>query len=290
MFLLFALAAPGCGVFWWNKPPPPPPIESPMTSPYADLRTFAIAPTINLSGSRDFDPLTVSDTLFVEMQQVSGLNVMPVNKTLIAMQRLGIRSIDDVATAQQLAAVLGADALVIPAITAYDPYHPPTIGMILQLYTPPPRPVQATPASAEPIQWRPAPAPGMPRIVSERAVSNPAGSAVVGDVNADKVGKMGENIGPNIIGPSTDFQRPVAAVSPASAPRAQPVAQVSAVFNASNQSVLKELTVFAAGRTQYDSALSDQKFLKDADSYMRFVAHAMIRRLLEVERLHPTDR
>ena len=65
---------------------------------------------------------------------------------------------------------------------------------------------------------------------------------------------------------------------------------MSAVFNASNQTVLKELQVFAGGRTQYDSALSDHRFLLDSDAYMRFVAHAMIRRLMDVERTRSFDR
>jgi hypothetical protein len=73
-------------------------------------------------------------------------------------------------------------------------------------------------------------------------------------------------------------------------PAQQPASQVSAVFNSTNQSVLKELQVFARGRTQYDSPLADQKFLMDSDSYMRFVCHAMIRRLMDVERERASDR
>ena len=45
-----------------------------------------------------------------------------------------------------------------------------------------------------------------------------------------------------------------------------------------------------AGRTQNDSALEEQKFLLDADQYMRFVCHAMVRRLMEVQRTRPSDR
>ena len=70
----------------------------------------------------------------------------------------------------------------------------------------------------------------------------------------------------------------------------QPVSQVSGVFNASNQSVLRELKTFANGRTQFDSALMDQKFLVDSDSYMRFVCNAMVRRLMDVERTRASDR
>ena len=30
---------------------------------------------------------------------------------------------------------MGADGIVIAAVTAYDPYRPPTVGMSIQLYT-----------------------------------------------------------------------------------------------------------------------------------------------------------
>ena len=79
---LVLLALAGC-----ETPKPPPPCEYILTSPYSGLRTLAVAPVINQSGSRDFDPLAVSDTLFAELQQVRGLNVLPLNKTLAAMQR-----------------------------------------------------------------------------------------------------------------------------------------------------------------------------------------------------------
>ena len=51
-----------------------------------------------------------------------------------------------------------------------------------------------------------------------------------------------------------------------------------------------DVEVFANGRTQYESALQDKKFIVDADAYMRFVAHAMIRRLMDVERTRSLDR
>jgi hypothetical protein len=208
-----ACVLPGC---MGEKKQPPPPIESSISSAYPNVHTFAIAPAINLSGSRDFDQLAVSDSLFAELQQVSGLNVLPLNRTLFAMRQMGIRSIDDPAQAQRIAESLGADGLIVPAVTAYDPYNPPVIGMILQVYTP--------------------------------------------------------------------------RTSPTAAPEKQPVSQASAVFNSTNQSVLRELRDFAKGRTQYDSALQDQKFLMDSDLYLRFVSHAMVRRLMEVERTRVSGR
>jgi hypothetical protein len=247
LLALSALALPGCeGLFGPRKPPP---LEFTMYTPYDSTRTLAIAPTVNLSGSRDFDPLVVSDTVYSEMQQVQNLNVLPLNKTLLAMQRLGIRSIDDPKAAQQLAAYLHADGLVIPAVTAYDPYNPPTVGMVLQLYTPP-----APPPPPEPTVRTPP-----------------------------------VRVNPDTVIYATDIPNPAAPPRPPT-PAQQPASQVTAVFNATNQTVLRELHIFATGRTQYDAALTEQRFLVDADSYMRFVCHAMVRRLMDVERARVSDR
>lgn len=224
----------------------PPPQEYAIPSPYHTPETLAIAPAINLSGSRDFDILVVSDTLYEEMQQVPGLSIVPVNKTLAAMQRMGLRSIDSPQVAQELARAVGAAGLVIPAVTAYDPYNPPKVGMILQLYSPPGSSLTHISIPVHPDE-------------SPVVLSNPGRPTVV----ASEVVIMSEK---------------------------QPLAQVEGVFNATNQSVLRELRVFASGRTQYDSALMDQKYLLDSDSYMRFVCHAMIRRLMEVERQRVSDR
>lgn len=252
--ILLALAAAlgGCSYFSGETKRPPQPIEYSYFSPYPNVHTVAIAPAINLSGSRDFDPLIVSDALFGEAQQVHNLNVLPLNKTLMAMQRLRIRAIDDAQTAQQLAQYMGADGLIIPAVTAYDPFNPPVVGMVLQMYTPPaapPPPARAAGAAAA----------GMAEVSANRGTlrANPDGPTVVADVSPAPVMPVAEK---------------------------QPVSQVSAVFNAGNQSVLRELRTYANGRTQYDSALMDQKFLLDSDAYMRFVCNAMVRRLMDVER------
>ena len=223
---LIAGTLAGCDDLFAEKKPAPGPIEYTLQSPYRGVRTFAVAPAVNLSGNHDFDVLAISDSLFEELQQVGDLNVLPLNKTLAAMQRMGIRTIDSPQMAQHLAEFLGADAIVIPAVTAYDPYNPPKIGMILQLYT-------------------------------ARQV------AMVTTMPA----------------------------APLAAPDShQPVSQVATVFNATNQSVLRELRDFAQGRTQRDSALQDQKFLLDSDLYLRFVCHAMARRLLEVEKARAAGR
>lgn len=212
---------------------PPPPREYALSSPYSTTRTYAVAPVINLSGSKDFDSLAVADQLFGELQQIQNLNVLPVNKTLAAMQQLQVRTIDSPQTAQRIAEILGADAILIPAITAYDPYDPPSVGMSMQLYT-----------------------------LDALAGPAPTGSHQINGA---------------------------ALPDEASRPR-QPVAQIAAIFNATNQTVLLELRDFAKGRTDYQSALQEERFLADIDAYTRFVCHSMVRRLMEVERVRASDR
>lgn len=219
--------AVGCG-----EKKKPPPLEYAMYSPYPVVRTYAIAPVVNMSGSRDFDPLKVADSLFSEMTQVRQLHVLPVNKTLATMQRMGIEGIRSAADAQRVANAMGADAIVISAVTAYDPYNPPSIGMTLQLYT------------ARDLGALPEP--------EARTLSGQALPTAGGEMRADA-------------GP-------------------QPVTQISAIFPATNQTVLKELEEFAKGRSDYESALQDRRYLVDIEYYTRFVCHAMTRRLLEAER------
>lgn len=228
MLLLASFA--GCGLTRDKNVPPP--IEYSLQTPYPMTRTLAVAPLINLSGSKDFDPLVATDTLFSELQQVAGLNVLPLNKTLAAMRALGIRVIDSPETASRIANALNADAIVVASVTAYDPYNPPSIGMTIQLYE-----VRDLGAAPEPIARR------------------PDGTLASGEVKEEQ---------------------PPTAKGPAS--------QVAAVFNANNQTVLQELREFARGRTNYDSALKEERFLRDSEAYMRFVCHAMVRRLIEVER------
>jgi hypothetical protein len=131
---------------------------------------------------------------------------------------------------------MGADAIIIPAVTAYDPYRPPTLGMAVQLYT------------------------------TRSLVAR----------NEAEARRIDGSVVPVPVEDIADVQ--------------QPVSQVAAVFNSNNQTVLRELRDFAAGRTDYSSALQDEKFIVDMDQYTRFVCHAMIRRLLDVERARLSGR
>ena len=131
---LFALATvaalSGCETFAAPK-------DTHVESPYPRTRVVAIAPFVNQSGSREVEPLAVSDLFFDELQKVRNFQVLPINRSLQAMDALRMRSLTSSADAIKLASAMGADVIFVGAITAYDPYDPPEVGIALQLYAVP---------------------------------------------------------------------------------------------------------------------------------------------------------
>ena len=105
-----------------------------LTSPYHDAQLWAVAPFGNESGVSTVDPYRVADMFVQQLQQVEGIDTIPVNRVLAAMQATGTRSITTSAEATQLAGVLDVDAIIVGTITAWDPYPPPTMGMAIQLF------------------------------------------------------------------------------------------------------------------------------------------------------------
>jgi len=104
-----------------SQPPPAP-------------RVLAIAPVINLSGSVDFDALKLTDLIASEFLNFRGVAVVPVNLTLAELERQGRYSIETPEDAVQLARALGADATIVVAVTEYNPYSPPVVGLTMQWY------------------------------------------------------------------------------------------------------------------------------------------------------------
>ncbi len=97
-------------------------------------QVVALAPVLNLSGSRDFDPLRITDLLASEFVSCEGVAVVPVNMTLAELERRGKLTIDTPQEATALARALGADATIVVAITEYNPYYPPVVGLVMQWY------------------------------------------------------------------------------------------------------------------------------------------------------------
>lgn len=102
--------------------------------PGAKRQVWAVAPAVNLSGQREVDPLLEADLLYHKLQEVRGLVVIPVDRVIQVYAALKIEQVQSPTQAAVICEALGCDALVIPTVTAYDPYDPPKWGGSLQMF------------------------------------------------------------------------------------------------------------------------------------------------------------
>jgi hypothetical protein len=104
-------------------------------------QVWAVAPAVNLSGQTAVDPILQADLVYQKMQEVRGLTLIPVNRVIEVYAGLQIEQVQSLEQALIVCDLLGCDGLVVPAVTAYDPYDPPKFGGSLQLFR---KPEQAT--------------------------------------------------------------------------------------------------------------------------------------------------
>ncbi len=97
--------------------------------------TIAVAPALNLSGSTDFDPNRFADLMAGELTYAEGVSVVPVSRVLGVLAGQGLDRVESPAHAREIASRVGADAILVFAVTEYDPYDPPRIGISAQLLT-----------------------------------------------------------------------------------------------------------------------------------------------------------
>lgn len=120
--------------------------------------TIAVAPALNVSGSADLDSHRAADLMASELSYVEGIDVIPVSRVLAALADQDRERVESPGHAFELARIIGADALLVFAVTGYDAYEPPVVGIAAQLYGRLPR---ARTARFDPLgdPRRPAPAP-----------------------------------------------------------------------------------------------------------------------------------
>lgn len=101
---------------------------------YLGPRTIAVAPAINLSGSLDFDPSRFADVMADELGYCEGITVIPVSRALSALAVQGKDRVESPEHALELSRLVGADAILVFAVTRFDPYDPPNVGISAQVY------------------------------------------------------------------------------------------------------------------------------------------------------------
>src|SRR5580698_9957974 len=119
------------GVSSCVMPPPPYGQENPLRLHTHAHPLWAIAPALNLSGQPQVDPLLQADLLYEQLQAVDNITVIPVNRVVAVFAALRIEKVETEQQAVIVCQQLGCDGLIVPTVTAYDPYNPPKFGVAL---------------------------------------------------------------------------------------------------------------------------------------------------------------
>jgi hypothetical protein len=120
--------ASGCSLF--EKPKPT--VAEMIAFPGGNV--IAVAPALNFSGSSAFDPVVVGDVMASELATLPGVGVIGVNRVMAVLAEHDLARVQSPQHAVEICERLGADAIVVFAITEYDPYTP-VVGITAQLYT-----------------------------------------------------------------------------------------------------------------------------------------------------------
>ena len=91
--------------------------HAPLFLPGHKRQVWAVAPVVNLSGQHAADPILQADLVFQELQQVEGVTVIPVNRTVEVLLSLRIEKVASEEQAAIVCGLLGCDGLVVPTIT-----------------------------------------------------------------------------------------------------------------------------------------------------------------------------
>ena len=103
-------------------------MQTAVVNPAPNLPVVAVAPFRNLSAERAADGRRVALAYATELQQVPGFEVVPVGVVEVAMTASRLDP-GDPTEAVALAKLIGADAIVVGAVTDYSPYYPPRLGL-----------------------------------------------------------------------------------------------------------------------------------------------------------------
>ena len=109
-------------------------VEVGVTNPVPSMSAIAVAPFFNLSQEKEVDGRRFAVAYFAELQKVPGFEVVPVGVTEQAIFDNDLE-MNDPQDVLELTRILDVDAIAIGAITDYDPYYPPRVGLKVAWYS-----------------------------------------------------------------------------------------------------------------------------------------------------------
>lgn len=102
-------------------------------NPFPQLARVAVLPFFNQSGDPTLNQDQLAMAYYNELQQVPGFEVMPVGVVIRQLEIHQVR-LDKETDFQQLARLIGVDALVVGSVTDYSAYYPPRMTLAVNWY------------------------------------------------------------------------------------------------------------------------------------------------------------
>jgi len=105
-------------------------------NPFPQLTKIAVVPFMNLSPERSADGRQFAAAYSAELQVVPGFEVVPIGVVESKLQEYQVHFTGKTGAeqARKLAQLLEVDAVVIGAITDFNPYYPPRVGITVEWY------------------------------------------------------------------------------------------------------------------------------------------------------------
>ena len=107
-----------------------------LHNPFPQLKRVAILPFFNQSSEPTVDTVAVAEAYYTALQSIPGFEVLPVGVTKLQwlqyVDQFGEpRSGQDF---QQLAEMMGVEAIVVGSVTDFDAYYPPRMALTVHWY------------------------------------------------------------------------------------------------------------------------------------------------------------
>lgn len=146
LWVATSVAVPGCGLIKVG------PGGEKLYNSLTGVETVVVAPVMNLSTSADLEMLDVTNALASELGQVEGIRVVPLGRVYQYLADNKMRTVGSPEEARALAAAFKAQVAIVAAVTEYDPYDPPRIGLAVQMYSASTLPSPGGTAEFDPVE------------------------------------------------------------------------------------------------------------------------------------------
>jgi hypothetical protein len=128
---MLCIATSGCAL-WPDRI-----VEPQYHNPFPQIYRVAVLPFFNQSAEPTVDGDAVAIAYYNELQNIPGFEVMPVGVARQMLQASIAATGHEPRTGaefQQLARLMGVDAVLVGSITEYSPYYPPRMGLAVDWY------------------------------------------------------------------------------------------------------------------------------------------------------------